>query len=259
MKVKNNESKNSQKSLAIAIFLDSENVHQFNIASDLLKFARQRGYVLILKAYSCNWNEKAKNHLEKQGFECIQVENPNKKNKNAVDFQIAIDCFKPIKTNSYPDVIILVTGDCYSLIIQQNLKSENIKLIVFARRGSNCHSLKKEVDEFYYIDQLPDLVKNLDSETLQTEAYISYEEAVKCLIEAIQTAIKSGKSTTIGLIAKLMCNNSKFPNYKNVSSIRKPDGSKFSKFTKFIDRVIEKGIIRKINQEIILVDEMKPN
>ncbi|EAW35677.1 NYN domain-containing protein [Lyngbya sp. PCC 8106] len=251
------QSKNSQE--LKAIFWDYENVPQFNIASDLLKFSHQRGNVGASNAYSCNLDKKAKNHLQKQGFECIQVENPNKKNKNAVDFQIAIDCFKPIKTNSYPDEIILVTGDCYSLIVQENLKSENRKLIVFARRGSDCHSLKKEVDEFYYIDELPKLVINWGAETLPTDSYISYEEAVKCLIEAIQTASKSGKSTTIGLIAKLMCNNSKFPNYKNVSSIRKPDGSKFSKFTKFIDRVIEKGIIRKINQEIILVDEMKPN
>ncbi|ERT07917.1 NYN domain protein [Lyngbya aestuarii BL J] len=181
MKVKNNESKNSQKSLAIAIFLDFENVSQFYIASDLLKFARQQGKVVTSKAYSCNWNENHKSHLEFKGFECIQVDNPDKI-KNAVDFQIAIDCFKPTRTNSYPEVIILVTGDCYSQIIQQNLKSENRKLIVLARRGSDCHSLKKQVDEFYYIDQLPDLVKNLDYETLQTEAYICYEDAVNCLI-----------------------------------------------------------------------------
>ncbi|MEB3278900.1 MAG: hypothetical protein VKK42_08295 [Lyngbya sp.] len=146
----------------------------------------------------------------------------------------------------------------FCFIVQQNLRKENRKLIVFARKGSDCKSLNpKAFDEFHYIDELPNLVKNFGSEIIQTEAYICYEDAVKCLIEAIQTAVKICQSTTIGSLSKLMCENSNFPNYKNVSSIRKPDGSKFSKFTKFIDRVIEKGIIRKVNQEIFTINEMK--
>ncbi|MFZ1026589.1 MAG: NYN domain-containing protein [Limnoraphis robusta] len=254
MNTNKNQSNNSEKS--VAIFWDYENVSQCNIASDLLKFARQRGYVLILKPYSCNWNKKAKNHLEKLGFECIPVPNTDK-NKNAVDHFLGVDCGITIGQNGLLQTIILVTGDCYAQVLQERLKQDNIKLVVFSRKKSYCKSLEKEVDEFYYIEELPELVKNLSSEIPSTESYISYEDAVKCLIEAIQTAVNSGKSATVGYIGKLMHDNPNFPNYKNVSSIRKPDGTKFYKFSKFLETLIDQGMIKKVNQEILLVQDLK--
>ncbi|WP_413163170.1 NYN domain-containing protein [Capilliphycus salinus ALCB114379] len=255
MKTQKSQSKQLQN--LVAIFWDYENVSQFEIASDLLKIASFIGNIFTLKAYSCNWNESHKSYLEQKGFECIQIKNKSKI-KNAVDFQIVIDCFQPTKTNTYPDIIILVTGDSYSQIVQQNLRQENRKLIVFARKGSHCKTLNpKAFDEFHYIDELPKLVKKLDSQTLQTEGYICYEEAVKCLMQAIKTAVKSQKSATIGYLGKLMHDNPNFPNYKNVASIRKPDGTSFSKFNKFLETLIQKGIIKKVNQEIILIRDMK--
>jgi hypothetical protein len=254
MNTNKNQSNNSQK--LEAIFWDYENVPQYDIASDLLKFARQRENVVTLKAYSCNWNEKAKNHLENQGFECMQVKKTGKK-KNAVDHFLGVDCGITIGQNGLLQTIILVTGDCYAQVLQQRLKQDNIKLVVFSRKKSYCKSLEKEVDEFYYIEELPDLVKNISSEIPSTESFISYEDAVKCLIEAIKTCVNSGKSATVCYLAKLMQDNPNFPNYKNVSSIRKPDGTKFSKFSKFLETLIDQGIIKKVNQEILLVQDLK--
>ncbi|MEA5537629.1 NYN domain-containing protein [Limnoraphis robusta Tam1] len=254
MNTNKNQSNNSEKS--VAIFWDYENIPQGDIASDLFKFARQRGDFLILKAYSCQWNDKAKKHLEKQGFECIEVEN-NDKIKNAVDHFLEVDCGITIGQNGLLQTIILVTGDCYAQVLQQRLKQDNIKLVVFSRKKSYCKSLKKQAQEFYYIEELPDLVKNISSEIPSTESFISYEDAVKCLIEAIQTAVNSGKSATVCYLAKLMQDNPNFPNYKNVSSIRKPDGTKFYKFSKFLETLIDQGMIKKVNQEILLVQDLK--
>jgi hypothetical protein len=252
MKVKNNQCNNSQN--WVAIFWDYENVPQCEIASDLLKFASFKGNVLIRKAYSCNWNSKAENHLKEQGFECIQIENKNKI-KNAVDHFLEVDCGIEIGKNPLLKTIILVTGDCYSQILQQNLKQENRKLIVFARKGSDCKSLNpKAFDEFHYIDELPNLVKKIRSEIIKIEAFICYEDAVNCLIQAIKTVVNSQKSATIGYLGKLMHDNPNFPNYKNVSLIRKPDGTKFSKFSQFLNKAIQEDRIPKVYHQIFLVN-----
>ncbi|MEA5497697.1 NYN domain-containing protein [Limnoraphis robusta] len=244
MNTNKNQSNNSEKS--VAIFWDYENIPQGDIASDLFKFARQRGDFLILKAYSCQWNDKAKKHLEKQGFECIQVENPGKI-KNAADFQLVQDCL-----NCSADIKIVVSGDCG---IHKKLKQDKGKLIGIARNNSACQSFVLEVfDKFYYTAQLPELVKNIASEVIVTESYINYEDTVQCLLEAIKTAIKNKIDFTPGNFSQLMHDNPKFPNYQNVSSIRKPDGTKFSKFSQFLAKAIQEEMIPKVYQSILLAN-----
>ncbi|MEL7037073.1 MAG: hypothetical protein AAFO04_15840 [Cyanobacteria bacterium J06592_8] len=48
--------------------------------------------------------------------------------------------------------------------------------------------------------------------------------------------------------------NSKFPHYKNITSVRKPDGTKFSTFSQFVDQVIQEKKIPKADQKMLLVN-----
>lgn len=126
-----------------------------------------------------------------------------------------------------------------------SLQAKGKMVIIFARRGNANQTLKKLANNFHFVDELPNLVgdKVLPQNTHVQPQTISYEDAIKCLIEAIETALQ-GKCTRVEIIGKLMRSNKRFPNYCGVSCIRKSDGTTFGKFTKFIDAVAAEGKVQ---------------
>ena len=125
-------------------------------------------------------------------------------------------------------------GDFSNLI--RSLQAKGKTVIIFAHLANVNQKLKKLANEFHFVDELPNLVeKKVLPQT------ISHEDGTKCLIEAIETALKQGKRPTFGLINNLMCSNKRFPNYRGVSSIRKLDGTTFGKLSAFVAAVAAEG------------------
>ncbi|MBD1942886.1 NYN domain-containing protein [Coleofasciculus sp. FACHB-712] len=237
-----------QQQQSVSIYWDYQNVPKVKLANYLLRFASLQGDAVVnRKAYS-NWcgANKTKTRLENQKFDCINVP---RSFKNAVDIKLCIDC-----SNDSSDIIILVTGDCYGQILLDELQGKGKKVIFFAQQGSVSKELIKSADKFYFVEELLSLVSNNTS--IQTDgvlSYINYDDAVDCLIEAIKTAVNKGKHTTYRIIASLMSHSQDFPNYQGVSSIRKQDGTKFTRFKKFVAAVEKEGKIKLQNEEMLLV------
>lgn len=238
------ETKQQQQS--VSIYWDYQNVPKVKLANYLLRFASLLGYFVVNKKAYSNWcrANKTKTSLESQNFDCINV---SLDIKNAVDFKLCIDC-----TDDRSDIIILVTGDCYAQILLDELQRKGKKVIIFARQGSASKKLIKIADKFYDVDELPNLVSD-NTLTEKASSFINYDDAVDCLIEAIKTAVREGKRTTYPIIARLMCQSQRFPNYKGVSTIREADRTKFTRFKEFVAAVVKEGKIKLKNEEMLLV------
>ncbi|MBD1879405.1 NYN domain-containing protein [Coleofasciculus sp. FACHB-T130] len=245
---------NKQKPL-VSIYWDSQNVYLTEEeAKSLVAFAKLKGRLISQKIYynsGCKSQVPTKVALKSIGFIFVDVPCPL---KNSADNQLIAHCIKDMNSKNAPDVAIIVSGDGDFEDLVLNLKKLSKKAIVIAQRGNVKQSLKIAADEFKFVDELPNLVSNKAG--LQKDdklPYITYDDAVNCFIEAIKTAIQEGKSTTYSIIANLMCQSQRFPNYKGVSTIHKPDGTKFSSFKKFVAAVVKQGKIKLQNEEILLV------
>ena len=245
---------NNQEPL-VSIYWDSQNVpFTEKNAKLLVSFANLQGRLISVKVYynsKCINMAYAKENLEKFGFVGVDVPCPL---KNSADNQLMADYLEDIHGNQPPDVAILVSGDGDFKKLVLNQKKLGKKAIVVARRGNVKLGLKSVADEFHFLDELPNLVSN--KAVIQKDGklpYINYDDAVDCFIEAVKTAIREGKRTTYSIIANLMCQSQRFPNYKGVSTIREADGTKFSKFKDFVAAVEKEGKIKLHNEEMLLV------
>lgn len=86
---------------------------------------------------------------------------------------------------------------------------------------------------------------------------ISFEVAVDCLLDTINSARDQGKSTRYEVIANLMRSS---PNYDYEGNIQNQNGSgNFSSFSKFVDAVEEVGKIKTETvegfKELFLIEE----
>jgi uncharacterized LabA/DUF88 family protein len=262
----------------INIYVDNQNVKvTLELANLLLVSAKMQGRVVQAKVYDF-WPDttpkSAHKNLENLGFQCLGVSSGI---KDCADYQLVFDCISDLD-DRWPDSIILVSGDGDFLSLVNHLKKIGIKAIVFARRGNVKKSLMESADEFHFIDELPELV-DIENESERSETqtilagsqavfpsetppdtsvhYITYDEAVQSLIEAIHTALSEGRATRFTYIDTLMRHNPNFPTYQGVASIQKPDGSQFAKFGEFIQAAIADGKVRlkenKKIQEVTLV------
>lgn len=266
------------KQLKVNIYIDNQNLKITpNMAEMLLKFAQSLGTLNLAKVYDVLPDGQAKsdlNNLENLGFQVISVLSPL---KDCADYQLVFDCIGDFHRTGQPNLLIIGSGDGDFCPFVEHLKKIGIKVIVFGRKGNAKQSLSKSAHEFYFIDEISQLVtqqkstqntvakSNQQSQKNQPQASqtkkaknknnqecITYHEAVQCLIEAIQTASSQGKPTKLPYIDSLMRNNQRFPHYQGVASIRKPDGSKFSKLTKFLEAVEkdQKIYIKRNNNQI---------
>lgn len=189
-------------------------------------------------------------------MKCVDVPDHS---ENSADYRLMADCvllFAP-KPSPSPNTIILVLEDWDYAGLICILKALGKKVIIFAQRGSENPRLIKLVgnENFYFVDELPQLVGNSNKTPPQNTAIMSQincKEAIEYLIEAIKTASSQGKPTVFGRIDKLM--RQRCANYQGCSSISTDDGKKFKSFSQFIDVAVKDGKIRKQNQELFLTE-----
>lgn len=238
----------------LAIYWDVQNVRISPEKIKLLnQWLNQKGQIVLKKAYAY-WrkeNEKLEKLIYRSGFEPINIPSAR---KNAVDKKIIQDCQLETLNNPGIEIIILMTGDKDYLGLIKNLKSQGKIVIILAHHNVQI-TLKNQADQFYNIDDLFKIEKLnlLPNQTNSSSEIISYEEAKHCLIAAIKMAQVKGKRAILSRVSNLMQNNPHFSHYQKGSLIRKPDGKNFSKFSKFVDAVIQEGIIQNRNGELILV------
>ncbi|MGB3207309.1 MAG: NYN domain-containing protein [Crinalium sp.] len=153
----------SQRLPLVYIAWDLQNVKcrqnkLLDLTNYLLTFARQQGKLNGSKVY-CNSEYKdqatAKKLLETTAFQCVDV---LCKSKNSADNQIMVDCIRQVALKPSPDIIILVLADWDYAGLICVLRQLGKKVIIFAQRGNESQRLINLVDEFYFIDQLPQLI-----------------------------------------------------------------------------------------------------
>lgn len=247
---------NVQKPL-VSIYWDCQNIGvNPYLARYLSAFANLQGCLVYQKAYA-NWrrvNLASEQRLHELDWDCIDVP---LNIKNSVDNKLIADCRREVSNPSASDIFILVTGDKDFIELVQLLRDKGKKVIIFAQTNNMSKRLAQIANASYFVDgKLPELVVN--EVQLQT---INYADAIKCLIAAIKTALKQGKPTRFELVNNLMRSNLGCSSYQGVSSIRKPDGTTFRKFSKFIEAVVAEGKVQvqavgKFN-ELLLIEQRK--
>ena len=251
---KNMPRQTSLQKPSISIYCDFQNVYSIQkLVSFLLAFAKSKGRLINTKLYYnslCNNQVSVKDNLNNFGISLIDVPCPL---KNSADNQLIADCIEDINSNQSPDIFILVSGDGDFVNLVRILQKLGKKVIIFAQQGNVKQKLKELADEFYFVDKLPNLVgENTQSKTTCIEFQIHYNEAIKYLIKAVKTALSQGKQAGFAYIDNLM--RQLCPNYQGVSSIRTPDGKKFSRFIKFVDAAVKEGKVRMQNQKLLLIE-----
>ena len=248
----------SQQKNYIGIFVDIQNVSSIKgKGSFLLKFAQSKGRIDCKNVYynSHYINQVyTKNKLELIGMKGVDVPDNS---ENSADYRLINDCINWVAFNPSTNMIILVLGDWDYAGLICILKALRKKVIIFAQRGSESSQLIKLVsnENFYFVDELPQLVGNSNKIQPQNTALMSQincKEAIEYLIEAIKTASSQGKPTVFGRIDKLMRQGC--ANYQGYLSISTDDGKKFKSFSQFIDVAIKDGKVRKQNQELFLTE-----
>ena len=248
----------SQKKDYTGIFCDIQNVPSIiKFASLVLQFAESNGTVSWKNIYYNSQRQDqvaSSNKLKELGFRCVNVPDTS---KNSADKRLKDDCYEAVAFNSSLKNIILFSGDKDFAVLISILKAMGKKVIVFAQRGSESPKLIKLVgnDNFYFVDELPQLVANSNKTQPQNTdvvPQINYKDAIEYLIEAIKTVSSQGKPTVFDRIDRLM--RQRCANYQGCSSISKADGKKFKSFSQFIDVAVKDGKVRKQNQELFLTE-----
>ena len=223
---------------SVSLYWDCQNVHINPYLAQYLKiFAESRGELVALKAYA-NWlqeNRVFAEGLQELKYDCIHVSITK---KNSLDEKLINDGKKQLD-RAPSSLLILVTNDGDFAPLVRQYKAKGIPVIIFGSRNIS-QKLQKLADQVYFVDQLPELFEVSEPIAPNT---ISYSDAIVCLIEAIKIVMQKGKRATLSYVNQIMGDNSSFPNYQNVSSIRKPNGMTFSRFHKFIEAAMKDGII----------------
>jgi uncharacterized protein YlbG (UPF0298 family) len=247
----------SQQKPLVAFYCDLQNVYSIQEQANLLlAFAKSKGRLIGKKVYYNSEHENqisAKDVLSSLGFDCLNVPCSL---KNSADNQLIADCLEDVNNYLSPDIVILVSGDGdFAKLVGtlQQLKKKKY-VIIFAQRGNVKQRLKELADEFHFVDELPELLREKTQPQINyVQSQFSYNDAIECLIEAIKTALSEGKGTNFSYIGKLMRDNPRFPTCKKFPSVCKPDGTTFSRFSKFVDAVVKEGKVRRENQELFLI------
>jgi uncharacterized LabA/DUF88 family protein len=157
-----------QHKTSVAILCDIQNVQKIkDKAKLLLDFAQSQGRVDYKKLYyNSHFLSQVciKNELEILDFESVNVTDSS---ENSADHRLVADCVKLLAPQSLPipEIIILVSGDWDYAGLITILKAMGKKVIVFAQKGSASPKLMRLVgnNNFYLIDELPELMKNTTS------------------------------------------------------------------------------------------------
>ncbi|MDZ7953126.1 NYN domain-containing protein [Nostoc sp. DedQUE09] len=228
-----NQSSNRQTSQQlplVSISWDYQNAKLSPYQAKLLfNLAQSKGRIISAKVYynaQCKDQVSVKDDLGNLGFNCVNVPCPL---KNSADNQLIADCLEEIHSNISPDKIMLISGDGDFVKLVHNLQKLGKKAIIVAQKGNVKQKLKELADEFYFLDDLPQLTSDTNQpKIVSIVSQINCKEAIEYLIEAIKTASSQGKPTVFGRIDKLM--RQRCDNYQGYLSISTDDGKKFKSF-----------------------------
>lgn len=248
------QAKEIQRKPFISIYWDYQNTKLTQEQVELLlDFSQTKGRLISKKAYyNSQFAEQAaaNNYITSVKFNCRNVPCPL---KNSADNQLIADCLEDIHSNISPEIVILISGDGDFGKLVINLQRLGKQVIIFAQKGNVKQKLIELADEFHFVDNLPELVKNkTQSAKTNISSYLNYNEAIEYLIKAIKTALSKGKPTVFGYIDKLM--RQICPTYQGVSSICTPEGKKFKKFSQFVDAAVRDGKVKKQNQYLFYMN-----
>ncbi|MBW4557467.1 MAG: NYN domain-containing protein [Trichormus sp. ATA11-4-KO1] len=243
-----------QQKRLVSIYWDYQNTRlSLEQAKLLLDFAKSKGCIVSKNVYYNSQHQDqaaAKNDMANLGFNYLNVPCSL---KNSADNQLIADCLEEIYSNTSSDIFILVSGDGDFVKLVHSLQKLGKQVIIFAQLGNVKQKLIELADEFYFVDKLLELVEqNNPPQTTAIESQINYNEAIECLIAAINTVLIQGKRTLFSNIDKLM--RQICVNYKGYSSISNPTGKKFKSFSQFVDFAVKTGKIQTKNQELFLID-----
>ena len=141
----------------VSIYWDFENVRVPDQAKCLIDFAQSRGDVVTKKVYS-HWRRETwafEYALDHVGFERVDVQ---EEFKNSADLKLKSDCRAEHFSNLSHDLIILVSGDKGFASLVSELRLHRKQVIVFGRQGVTSSKLRWLADEFYFAEQLCQLV-----------------------------------------------------------------------------------------------------
>ncbi|MEH1851879.1 MAG: NYN domain-containing protein [Nostoc sp.] len=255
---KSSKKQTCQQKNSIGIFADIQNVSSIKGKGHLLlEFAQSKGRIGCKNVYyNLHYIDQVsiKNELEILGMKGVNVPDSS---ENSADYRLINDCINWVAFNASVNIIILVLGDWDYAGLICILKALAKKVIIFGQRGSASPKLIKLVgnENFYFVDELPQLVGNSNKTQPQNTSLMSQincKEAIEYLIEAIKTASRQGKPTVFGHIDKLM--RQRCANYQGYLSISTDDGKKFKSFSQFIDVAVRDGKVKKQNQQLFLTE-----
>ncbi|MHA1769703.1 MAG: NYN domain-containing protein [Candidatus Thorarchaeota archaeon] len=228
----------------VAVFWDYENARvwaegiQIPLAERVLNLVERYGQARILKVYS-KWggSEAISRGLFSMGFRQEHV--PMGK-KNSVDVMIAVDCIATCWEHPEIGVYVIVSGDKDYISMVNYLKAHGRHVVIVGPSETSSEHLQLSASEFFSFEDLAedDVLPATDSE-LKT-GIISYEDALQCLGEAIESAKDQGKVTRYPIIDSMMRLNKEFE-YRGYASIVRSDGSRFSSFGGFIKEAERDG------------------
>ncbi len=224
----------------VAVFWDYENVKiaaqgiQAPLAESLVDYSQSQGHTRLKIVYS-NWRREKEplvQALYSLGFEPIHVSTGK---ENAVDVKLTVDCLNT--AYQYPQVqqFIIVTGDRDFVPLVNALKTLEKRVIIIGRAEVASNQLLLSADEFIDLEKLDTRDKEeTPANRPLISQNISYNDAVTCLLEAINLARNQGKSTRFGAVDRLMRANINYA-YQGVASILRSEDRPFANFSAFVD------------------------
>ena len=244
----------------IAVYVDLQNVRLFpKLVNPFRDFVKSKGDLKQVKIY---YNSQCKDQidivkkLKSLGCDCRDVPCPL---KNSADNQLKSDLLDDIEDNNPPDLIILVSGDGDFKSIVSLVKKSDKYVVIVAQKGNVKQELINLPDEFHFLEDLVQSEKQKNqAKTTSLSTKVNWDDAIECLFNSIETAFKEKKPTTLANIGKLMRHTKCFPEKCNkFPCICKSDGRTFSKLKKFIDAVIEEGLVVMQNDRIFITNTSK--
>ncbi|AFY34532.1 NYN domain-containing protein [Calothrix sp. PCC 7507] len=243
----------SQQLPLVSIYWDYQNIKlSLDGVKLLIDFSNSKGCLIGKNMYynsQCPDQAAAKNGIASVSFKCFDVPCPL---KNSADNQLIADCLEELNSNLSPDIVILVSGDGDFVKLVRNLQNLGKKVIILAHIGNVKQKLKELADEFYFLDNLHELVQNKTKPQTTVDSQISYNEAIEYLTKAIKIAFSQGKRTGFSYIDNLMRQHCLA--YQGFASINTPDGKKFKSFSQFIDAAVKDGKVKIQNEQLFLIE-----
>jgi uncharacterized protein (TIGR00288 family) len=249
----------------IAIFWDYENVKisaqglNAPLAETLMDYARSLGHPCRKTVYA-NWRRESDvvvKALYSLGFEPIHV---SMGKPNSVDIKLTVDCLNTAYRHPYIQKFIVVTADKDFIPLVHALKAMEKQVIIIGRTDVVSEQLMLSADDFVSLEQLSKDAGTRIGAKIEgsSPSTLSYQDAIDCLMEAIGEARDQGKSTRFPILDRLMRASLRY-RYQGVASIRKPDGSTFASFSKFIAAAEKDGKVQIQTvegfKEVFLIEE----